>query len=619
MVDKYEIFIFDLNNCIVDVEQYHYQAWLATLRNIYGSNFNFSFDYFCEKFHPKNHDSIENYLTQVLKLENLILKDIMKQKNDIYIKLIKNNKIELINGFDKFIDNLSKNNKKFVIVSDTFKDNIDYFINLFPILKNADNFYYREKFNSNKLTKDNYLSIIDHYKNFKICYFTYYIIVIDSLFDCSIKLIYLNNNNHDIYYDSIINKYNIQCIKDYDVLDKVYFENKIINTLRLLSVDMVNKANSGHPGMPLGCAPTIYVLFCKIMNFNPKDPLMFDRDRFILSNGHGCALLYSILYLLNYNYTIDDLKNFRQINSITHGHPEYNPKLGIEVSTGPLGQGIANGVGMAIASKKLGLKNKIYVMCGDGCLMEGISYESCSLAGHLELDNLILLYDDNKITIDGNTNLTFTEDIKKRFKSQKWNVLEVLNGDTNINDIENKLKSKIDKPTIIIIKTTIGYGSLNSGTSSCHGTPLGEKLTIELKKFLGADPNKTFYVDNDVKRYFNKISNNKTSNKIFYKKNNEIQLFDNIKLNENKNYATRELSNFCLNEIADKIDNVIIGCADLTESTKMNINSDYISQNNFNGKFLHFGIREHSMCGIANGIATYDFIPIVGTFLVFIN
>lgn len=261
-------------------------------------------------------------------------------------------------------------------------------------------------------------------------------------------------------------------------------EKKIINTLRILSIDMIEKANSGHPGAPLGCAQMMFILMCKIINFNPNNSLMFNRDRFILSNGHCCALLYSILYLLGYDYSLDDLNNFRQLHSKTPGHPEFNQSLGIEISTGPLGQGIANGVGMAIASKKLELDNKIYVMCGDGCLMEGVSYEATSLAGHYGLNNLILLYDDNKITIDGGTDLTFTENTKERFKALNWNVLEVENGDTDIEDIYNKLfiaKSYLDKPTIIFIKTTIGYGSLLSGKSSVHGAPLGIENTKKLK------------------------------------------------------------------------------------------------------------------------------------------
>jgi len=214
---------------------------------------------------------------------------------------------------------------------------------------------------------------------------------------------------------------------------------KIINTLRLLSVDMVNNANSGHPGMPLGCAPTMFVLYCMIMKFNSEKPLWYLRDRSILSNGHGCALLYSILYLTGYNYSTNDLEKFRQIHSKTPGHPEYNKSLGIEVSTGPLGQGIANGVGMATSSKKLNINNTIYVMCGDGCLMEGISYEAASIAGHLQLNNLVILYDDNGITIDGKTDLTFTEDVRKRFEALQWNVLEVLDGNNDIQDIFDKL------------------------------------------------------------------------------------------------------------------------------------------------------------------------------------
>ena len=405
-------------------------------------------------------------------------------------------------------------------------------------------------------------------------------------------------------------------------------ENKIINTLRILSVDMVEKANSGHPGAPLGCAPMIFILMCKIMNFNPNNPLMLNRDRFILSNGHCCALLYSMLYLLGYNYTLEDLQNFRQLHSKTPGHPEYNPSLGIEISTGPLGQGIANGVGMALSSKKLELDNKIYIMCGDGCLMEGVSYEATSLAGHLGLNNLILLYDDNKITIDGTTDLTFTENTKDRFKALNWNVLEIENGDIDNQDIYNKLllaKSSIDKPTIIFVKTTIGYGSLLSGKNSCHGAPLGIENTKKLKKFLGFDENKSFVIDDTVKEYFRifkeKFNNNIEDEKtIFFVKSSEnlINEFNNIK-NLEKNYATRESSSICLNILSQNIDNIIIGSADLGESNKTLIKTDIINKNNFKGKYLHYGIREHAMCSIANGISTYGIIPVVSTFLVFIS
>jgi transketolase len=406
----------------------------------------------------------------------------------------------------------------------------------------------------------------------------------------------------------------------------------IIETLRCLSVDMVEKSKSGHPGMPLGCAPMMFVLWCKIMNYNPDCPLWYERDRFILSNGHGCALLYSMLYLLGYNYSLEDLQNFRQIHSKTPGHPEYNKELGIEISTGPLGQGIANGVGMAIASKKMGLQNNIYVMCGDGCLMEGVSYEATSLAGHLGLNNLIVLYDDNGITIDGKTDITFTENTRDRFTALNWNVLEVLDGDTDIQDIYDKLllaKKSLDKPTIIFVKTTIGYGSLVAGKSSAHGAPLGENSTKLLKEFLKMDKDKSFYVDNDVKEYF---LNLKTEKKILY---NEYKLTHNLDTtigysdiaisdiykfkNTEKSYATRDSSSFILKQIVNNIPSMIVGSADLAESNKTLVSKECIQKNNFTPQYINYGIREHAMASIANGISTYGIIPVISTFLVFIT
>lgn len=406
---------------------------------------------------------------------------------------------------------------------------------------------------------------------------------------------------------------------------------KIINTLRCLSVDMVDKANSGHPGMPLGCAPMMYVLWCKFMRFNPFDPRWMLRDRFVLSNGHGCALLYSMLHLLGYDYSIDDLKKFRQLHSKTPGHPEFNIDLGIEASTGPLGQGIANGVGMAIASKKMGLDNHIFVMCGDGCLMEGISNEAASLAGHLGLNNLIILYDDNGITIDGKTDITFTENTRMRFNALNWNVLEVNNGDENIDDIYNKLliaKDEKTRPTIIFVKTTIGYGSLVAGKSSSHGSPLGLDKTRDLKTILGMDPSKSFHVDDNVSEYFDILKKDKHQ---LYDALKELSIPEciididkciyDLKLikNTDKSYATRESSLFCLNSIAKNTENVMIGSADLAESNKMLIASDIFCKNNYSGKIINYGIREHAMIAIANGISTYGILPIVGTFLVFIN
>lgn len=413
-------------------------------------------------------------------------------------------------------------------------------------------------------------------------------------------------------------------------------ELKIVNTLRGLSVDMVDKANSGHPGMPLGCAPIMFVLWTKIMNFNPDDPLWLNRDRFILSNGHGCALLYSMLHLLGYDYSLDDLKNFRQIHSKTPGHPEYDQILGIEISTGPLGQGIANGVGMAIASKKLGLDNSIFVMCGDGCLMEGVSYESASLAGHLGLNNLVLIYDDNGITIDGKTDLTFTENTKQRFDAVGWNVLEVANGDENVIDIHEKLlesKRSASKPTIIFVKTTIGFGSVLSGKSACHGAPLGSEKTQLLKEFLGLNRDKSFFIDDDVKAYFEKLKEEKKKIYNTYVSQNEpllrVDEFDakikyavddikNIK-NGEKDYATRDSSSIVLKHIASLLPNIIVGSADLAESNKTLVSHSYITKNDFTQKYLNYGIREHAMCSIANGMSAYNVIPIVSTFLVFIT
>lgn len=409
-------------------------------------------------------------------------------------------------------------------------------------------------------------------------------------------------------------------------------EKDIINTLRLLSVDMVDTANSGHPGMPLGCAPMMFILWSKIMNFNPDDPTWIYRDRFILSNGHGCALLYSMLFLLKYDYSLDDLKKFRQLHSITPGHPEFNAKLGIEISTGPLGQGIANGVGMAIACKKQGLNNKVFVMCGDGCLMEGVSYEASSLAGHLGLNNLIVLYDDNSITIDGPTSITFTEDVKARFQAQNWNVLEVLDGNNDLQDIEYKLKAATlseDKPTIISFKTTIGYGSLLAGKSSSHGAPLGAK-TVQLKEYLGYDKDKTFHIPEQVSKYFDLLIMLKKQD--YEKRNNDNNQdsfkIDNIsticeKLSELKNsetsYATRESSSIVLKTITSLMENIIVGSADLAESNKTMVDINFMTKNNFSGKYIHYGIREHAMCSIANGISTFGILPVVSTFLVFIT
>ena len=407
--------------------------------------------------------------------------------------------------------------------------------------------------------------------------------------------------------------------------------NKIIHNLKVLCLDIIQKANSGHPGMALGVAECLFILFTKHLNINPNEPDHFQRDRFILSNGHGCAILYVLLYLLGYDYSLDDLMNFRQLYSKTPGHPEYNPKLGIDASTGPLGQGIANGVGQAISSKKLNLKNKIVVMCGDGYLMEGISYESTSLAGHLNLNNLILIYDDNKITIDGSTDLTFSEDIIMRFKSIKWNVIEIDNGNENLELIDNTFKTLFtlqERPTLIILKTKIAYGSVLEGKSKSHGAPLGEENIQIFKEKYGFDKEKYFEIMEETITHFKSVKNEKLNT--FHTKNIKnyeipkldcqelIQNINDIEINKNA-YATRELSGMFLKELAKQTRNIIIGSADLAASNKTMISNENITSSDFSKIYLNYGIREHAMVGIANGISTYGILPIVSTFLVFVS
>ncbi len=418
-----------------------------------------------------------------------------------------------------------------------------------------------------------------------------------------------------------------------------------INTLRLLSVDMIENSKSGHPGMALGCSPLLYILFKYFLNFSTEDLEWINRDRFILSNGHGCALLYSILHLLKFDISIEDLKNFRKINSKTPGHPEINKKLNIDVTTGPLGQGISNGVGMALASKKLketnhNIDNKIFVMCGDGCLMEGISYESISLAGHLKLNNLILIFDNNGITIDGKTDLTISENQEDKFKSMGWNVIKIENANIDLISIYDSFSKAYNSnlPTLIIANTSIGYGSDKQDSEKSHGSPLGEESVKKLKIKLGFDPEKKFYISDEIKDHFYKITtmkniiyrssnvkeNLKTKNSTFdwidsTETNGFIQKYENNQIN----ISTRKLSGELLKIISKEMPNVIIGSADLSESNCFNSSkksqNKVITADDFSSNYIHYGIREHAMCGIANGLSTFDLVPVVGTFLVFIS
>ena len=420
--------------------------------------------------------------------------------------------------------------------------------------------------------------------------------------------------------------------------------NDLANCIRFLSVDAVQKANSGHPGMPMGIADVVTVLFKDFLKFNPKNPSWLNRDRFVLSAGHGSMLLYSLLYLTGYkSISINDIKKFRQLNSICAGHPEYHPNTGIETTTGPLGQGISNAVGLAIAEEilknRLGkdiINHKTYVLVGDGCLMEGISHESMSLAGHLKLKNLIMIFDNNSISIDGPTSLAVSDDYKKRFESYGWNYILIDGHDKNQIFKAFKKVQYAKKPTVISCKTTIGYGSPNkSGKSSTHGSPLGENEIKLVRQKLNWK-HKPFEIPVKILNEWKKIGNKGSKleakwNKIYKRKrklikkllkNNFTKAFKTEKLNsikDLKSLATRKSSEFTLEAITRENNTLIGGSADLAGSN--NTKTKYhkvINSINFNGNYIHYGVREHAMCGIMNGLALHSKLRAYGgTFLIF--
>jgi transketolase len=432
-------------------------------------------------------------------------------------------------------------------------------------------------------------------------------------------------------------------------------ETLCINTVRILAADAVQKANSGHPGTAMALAPLGHLLWAKMLNYNPQDPNWPNRDRFILSAGHACMLQYSYLYLTGYDLTLNDIKKFRQLHSKTPGHPEYGLLDGIEATTGPLGQGFANGVGMGIAQKWLADRyNKpgfdlfdycIYVICSDGDIMEGISSEAASVAGNLQLGNLIYIYDDNHITIEGNTAITFNEDVGARFQAYGWHV-EVLPDGNDLGAIEDalkKAKAETGRPSLIKLRTHIAYGSPNKvDTAAAHGSPLGEDEVRLVKKFFGFDPDQSFVVPENVISFYRTagkagIEKEKLWNNLFnqYREKYPVEANEYVSTSNGKlpsgwkeklpaftgseKIATRKASGKVLNAIAGLIPFLMGGSADLSPSTDTILDKyDSFSAENRDGRNFHFGIREHSMGAILNGMAlTKGFIPYGATFLIF--
>ena len=427
----------------------------------------------------------------------------------------------------------------------------------------------------------------------------------------------------------------------------------VVNAIRILSAEAVQKANSGHPGMPMGAAAMAYAVWGNQMKHNPADPKWIDRDRFVLSSGHGSMLMYSLLHLYGYGLTIEDLKQFRQFGSKTPGHPEYMHTTGVETTTGPLGQGIANAVGMAIAEKHLAAKfNKegydvvdhyTYCILGDGCMMEGISHEACSLAGTLKLNKLIALYDDNEISIEGDTDIAFTEDVPARFRAYGWNVIDVADANCACNvNAAITLAKKSDKPTLIVCHTAIGYGSPKQGMASSHGEPLGADNLEATKKALGWPCTEPFAVPAEVyedtaataakgaaaqaawneklEAYFNAYPEMKAEWEKWFSDELPVDLMndEDFWAFEGKS-ATRNSSGVIINRLAERIPNMIGGSADLAPSNKTNMQGkgDFSAETPC-GANMHFGVREHAMAAICNGMKLHGGVrPYCATFFVF--
>ncbi|HVT63484.1 MAG TPA: transketolase, partial [Legionellaceae bacterium] len=431
----------------------------------------------------------------------------------------------------------------------------------------------------------------------------------------------------------------------------------LANAIRFLSVDAVEKAQSGHPGMPLGMADIATVLWHQFLKHNPKNPYWFNRDRFVLSNGHGSMLLYALLHLTGYALSIDELKNFRQLHSKTPGHPEYRHTPGVETTTGPLGQGLANAVGMAIAEKILSeqfndtlttlVDHFTYVFVGDGCLMEGISHEVCSLAGTLGLGKLIVIYDDNGISIDGPVQHWFTDDTSERFKAYHWQVLGPIDGHNPeaISAAIQSARTHTTQPSLIICKTIIGHGAPQAGDASCHGATLGEEAIAKLRDYF-AWPHPPFSIPEDLYQSWNHLQEGAHAEQIWLEQCQEYKArrpkdyaeflrringdlpehweqlsqewLEHCQKNT-KAMATRKASQLCIEHFAVHYPELLGGSADLTGSNSTDWSgTQMLAHDHWQGNYLHYGVREFGMSAIMSGLALHGgFIPYGGTFLVF--
>ncbi|WP_042160880.1 transketolase [Paenibacillus gorillae] len=426
-----------------------------------------------------------------------------------------------------------------------------------------------------------------------------------------------------------------------------------IDTIRTLSIDSINAANSGHPGLPMGAAPMAYALWSQFLNHNPGHSNWFNRDRFVLSAGHGSALLYSLLHLSGYQVSLDDLKQFRKLNSKTPGHPEYGHTDGIDATTGPLGQGLAMAVGMAMAEAHLASKynqtefpvvdHYTYALVGDGCLMEGISYEAMSMAGHMKLGKLVVLYDSNDISLDGDLNLSFGENIQKRAESANWHYLRVEDGN-DVAQIAKAIaaaKQHDSQPTLIEVRTIIGYGSKAAGTNKVHGNPLGKEEAKATKEVYGWKYEEEFYVPDEVKAHFEQLKQNGAAKEAEwngllaayaaqYPAQGEelkqvidgtvtIDASDILTFDSSKSISTRVASGDAINHYVKTVPSIFGGSADLSHSTMTDIKGESIfARESYSGRNVYFGVREHAMGAAGNGMALHGGVkPFVSTFFVF--